>query len=1088
MKLKENQTQVLLALKRVLILGLLLVCSSTILSAQISTSKRVLGWGVTPSGDYLIKYEIRVENHGTDPACDIEVIDDLGSLYTVGGVNCISEIILNSIYGGGFNSNNWNSDVDGSGSGNYGADGLFDPMGACLDPAPGNRLTINFSVKVDADCALDNETYNNSADINSSEGNDTTDDGTNTSPGNAAGDDPSPVTLCDTESIIGIAQEVPNEDPTVNLDGTTDWTMIMTICNYDNDTNTGLPSNNVTANQSLGTFYNNGIPLNSVEVCNPTGPLIINPDYNGGATSVGGVATTPEWDFVTGGDLAVNECDTMEIKINSGATTQQNVYRYVRAEACTDSGNPNCPRYCDDGDASLNPDDDGTCGPASDCSYSRVRFEYMAGIDLTKTQTAEAVAASGTIGNVDLTYEYVVTADGTNDVYLYELELIDDLATQWGAGCFVGVTTQPVISNSTATSTPTASTSFTGTGTTGLSGGDLLDASAAVPDTLAPGESFTVTVVVEVDLDQCADPIVNTATVTGTDPAGEDVSATDDESIDQADLILPAVQLAKDIVSTVPAASGTDGNWDITYEFEIENIGTDQLCNVSLVDDVMAQYGGALVGVTTQPMITGGTATTPGGTVTTYTASSAQPEMLDLTACIDPGQTLIVQVVLEIDPDNPTAIFDPVTGALMNQATTTGDGTLSGGTVEDDSDDNGDATDGDPDTPTPLVLPGIDLAKSIVDFVPATSGTANHYDVTYEFVLTNTGNEDMCSISLQDDIAAQYGGAYIGVVTQPVITGGSAYQLGAVTGTAYGPSGQNEMLALDGCFAPGEDIIVQVVIEVYPNSPTAILSPNGTLDNQATTTAVGEDSGLSAEDLSDDEGDATDGDDDTPTPLVIPAIGLAKDITNVADAASGIEGNFDVTYEFVIQNVGTDTLCNILLQDNLDAQIGTAFQGVVTAPTITGGTSYLPGTTTGGAYTGTALGDEMLSGDGCIAPTETIIVEVVVEIDPDDPGAIYNPVTGTLDNQGTTSGDGQQSGETVEDDSDDGSDPDGDNGEGGEDDPTPFSVPSIGLAKDIVGTAPATSGVSGNYDVTYEFVIHSNWRNNYSPSCCRSRS
>jgi len=139
-----------------------------------------------------------------------------------------------------------------------------------------------------------------------------------------------------------------------------------------------------------------------------------------------------------------------------------------------------------------------------------------------------------------------------------------------------------------------------------------------------------------------------------------------------------------------------------------------------------------------------------------------------------------------------------------------------------------------------------------------------------------------------------------------------------------------------------------------------------------------------------------------------------------------------------------------MLQNDIASQYGGAFVTVVSQPTITGGTTATPGTVIPcpPCNSGTPVSDEMLAGDACLLPGETLIVQVTIAVDPNDGGAFFN-FYGALENQGTTTGVGEESGKEVEDLSDDGTDPNGDNGDGGTNDPTPAWFPDIDVAKQI---------------------------------------
>ena len=108
----------------------------------------------------------------------------------------------------------------------------------------------------------------------------------------------------------------------------------------------------------------------------------------------------------------------------------------------------------------------------------------------------------------------------------------------------------------------------------------------------------------------------------------------------------------------------------------------------------------------------------------------------------------------------------------------------------------------------------------------------------------------------------------------------------------------------------------------------------------------------------------------TPTPVAPPTsdaeIGLIKSATTIG-AIQG-DGTFDVTYTLLIENTGTESLTPLTLVDDLSAasQLGTAFNGVVTAPAVsivtnTSGNAVAP-SNNGAAFTGTGAGTALITG------------------------------------------------------------------------------------------------------------------------------
>ena len=699
-------------------------------------------------------------------------------------------------------------------------------------------------------------------------------------------------------------------------------------------------------------------------------------------------------------------------------------------------------------------------------------------------------AASGLSGNFDATFNFII--ENTGNVNLVNIGLVEDFATQYG-GAFIGIVTPPNPSKGGPDVT------YDGSGVV-----EMLDMTAD----LLPGEQFAVTVTVEVDRNapgaiiQPDGGLDNQATVTGT-PADLDGNPTDDDPVtddsdsgsdptstnpdepgdngtsdDPTPLKLPAIAVAKSISSVVPTVNGAFGNYDVEYTFVIENLGNTILGNISLVDDFASQYGGAFVGIASQATAT------LGGVSATYDSTSANPEMLDLTATLAIGGSMTVTVVAEVDLDNPGAIYN-ANGELDNQATTTGQPVDVNGEPLDDPntgepfgpDDVSDISDsgtdpegnnpdepgdeGTPDDPTPLQLPVIGVAKTIASVLPTVNGALGNFDVQYVYEIKNIGNTILTNISLVDDLASQYGRAFVKIISQVTAT------QGGVSATYDGTSTNSELLDLTATLVVGGSMTVTVVAEIDPDNPEAIYNANGELDNQATTTGqpvdgngeplddpnTGEpygpddvsdisDSGTNPEGNNPDEpGD--EGTPDDPTSLSIPQIAVAKSILGFVPSVSGTIGNFDVSYSFVIENTGNVNLINIGLIEDFATQYGGAFIRTVTPSNPSeGGPNF--------TYNGSGV-LEMLDMTADLLPGEQFTITITGEVDPDAPDAIIQP-DGTLNNQATATGtpadlDGNPTGDDpVTDDSDSGTDPETTNpnepGDTGSDnDPTPVIFP-----------------------------------------------
>ena len=92
-----------------------------------------------------------------------------------------------------------------------------------------------------------------------------------------------------------------------------------------------------------------------------------------------------------------------------------------------------------------------------------------------------------------MTYQMVI--ENTGSVDLTNIQLTEDLETEFGAGVFVGVTTAPAI---TAGPSDGGSTAPSLGAWDGAGNANVFDGNSG---TLAPGDSITVTFTVEIDPD-----------------------------------------------------------------------------------------------------------------------------------------------------------------------------------------------------------------------------------------------------------------------------------------------------------------------------------------------------------------------------------------------------------------------------------------------------------------------------------------------------------------------------------------------------------------------------------------------------------
>jgi uncharacterized repeat protein (TIGR01451 family) len=274
--------------------------------------------------------------------------------------------------------------------------------------------------------------------------------------------------------------------------------------------------------------------------------------------------------------------------------------------------------------------------PVTDNATASVDLTYTASLQLTKT----ADPTSATVGDT-ITYTYTIT--NTNNVTINELTLEDNPLGSIDLG---GQTSIAAGKNITATATYT---------------------------------------VVEADL---PGPIENTATVSGTDPDGNPVSASATASVELTSPPseeIPAIEVTKSADKTTASPGDT-----ITYTYTITNTDNVTISNISLEDDKLGPISDNIT-------------LAPGENITataTYTVSEGDLEQ----------------------------------GSIVNKATATG------------TDPEGKTVTANDTATVELYKSGLQVTKE------ADRETASFMEtINYAYTITNTGDVALSNITLSDD-------------------------------------------------------------------------------------------------------------------------------------------------------------------------------------------------------------------------------------------------------------------------------------------------------------------------------------------------
>ncbi len=298
--------------------------------------------------------------------------------------------------------------------------------------------------------------------------------------------------------------------------------------------------------------------------------------------------------------------------------------------------------------------------------------------------------------------------------------------------------------------------------------------------------------------------------------------------------------VTKRVVDIQNATSGIDENYDVTFEFFIKNTGDSNLKRLQMTDDFQTQFGLSFVRLVSGPNISAhqGTPQLP------LAYSDIGQKFFDgNSGMLAPGETIKVVYTIEVNPD-ATGDFRDFTTQATTTAFTDANNLLN--RLSDDP-----TVLGPNDDPTVVKLPKIGISKRIVTLPApaAASGSSNHYDVIYEAVIKNIGDVRLNHIQVTEDLVANLGGAFIALTQAPQIIQHSTVS-GNVNPSFAGRRPNISLLDGNAQLDPGEEIVIQLGVELAPFAAQAIYHASGHLANQIQVSATNL-FGASVSDLSD---------------------------------------------------------------------------------------------------------------------------------------------------------------------------------------------------------------------------------------------
>ena len=374
-------------------------------------------------------------------------------------------------------------------------------------------------------------------------------------------------------------------------------------------------------------------------------------------------------------------------------------------------------------------------------------------------------------GSYDVTYQ--ITVQNTGSTPLTNVQVLDEITK--------GITspaTYTVVSGPTVTggSTLTPNAGYNGTSNT-----NILNPTSS---TLAVGATQVITIVLNINPNGNNGPFNGSVTGTGTTGTTtvQDISNSgtvvnqpvDTKTPVRFDLPSSLMGLAKS-AGTVENLGG--GKFKIPYTIKVSNVGTTNLTNVQVADDLTKTFGtkAAIIG---KPVVTADS----GFVVdTTYTGQGMLTNLLNANLSNLPkGVSRSIKLSVTIALSGADSSFNNIAiGNAMAGTVAVSDSSTSGNNVDPDNDL-------DPrnnNTSTPVVLNSlpkrnlIGSALSLKDTVWQSDGS---YNITYRALIKNFGNVTMTNVQLKDSLGTVFNattGAIFKIIGTPIANDSSGLRI-----------------------------------------------------------------------------------------------------------------------------------------------------------------------------------------------------------------------------------------------------------------------------------------------------------------------
>ena len=838
--------------------------------------------------------------------------------------------------------------------------------------------------------------------------------------------------------LIGIAKRV--SPAVLQADGSFNATYSFVVKNYGVIALTNVQvTDNLTADIPAPSAFS--VVTGSLST---TGSLLSNTSFNGNADK----------NLLTAGStLAAGASQAIVFTINIKPNGFFGPYNNTAAASGTGNNGSATTATSTDGN-DPDPNNNGIPNEPSEQVPTPLRIDARPVIGAAKTA---AVPVLQDDDSYDIAYTLILKNYGNTD--LGSMQVTDDLAVAFPAPLTYTFKSAPV-----ATGHLAANPAFNGS-----SDKNLLQPGSS---TLAVGERQTVFFVLNVKLNGGNGTFSNSVTATGKGPGA--TGTTTDLSNDGTDpdpngnnnpsdpgedkstaVVLPAKPVIGLAKAASPPALQPNGSYNLTYTFTLTNLGSEDLINLKLSDNLVVAFPAPVAFSVVSPPIATGNLTAQsnfnGTTVTDLLAGNG--------GILPVGASATVSLVLNLVPNGSF-------GPFANSALASGQGIITGvvskdisnaGTDPDPNHNHNPSDNGNEDNPTTVSLsanPVLGIAKLASQ--PVLQGNGS-YNLTFTLTLKNLGNVALTNVQATDNLKAAFPAPVSYSIISAPVTGN-----GLLANPAFNGTGNQNLLAAGSTLSVGATATVVFNVNVVPNGSF------GPFTNIAFGSGTG--GGLITSDLSNDGNDpdpdhdndpSNGGNNDQPTVIRLapnPTIGIAETAgTPVLQA----DGSYNVVFTIIIENLGNVNLSNVQVTNNLPATFPAPSIYKVITSASGSGLSGNPG------FDGASI-TALLAGSNTLNTGEKKTFTFTLNILP-------NGVFGPFENSSIATATGAGGTGNTTDISNDGTltDPNGNGNptEPSENTPTPIRllpVPRIGIAK-AAGTPVLQA--NGSYNLTYTLTL-----------------